>query len=59
MRYGVAPDHPEVKLVTNKFTEIARNANVAFFGNVDVGKDISTYEISTFFISFFFFSLTF
>ncbi len=25
VRYGVAPDHPEVKLVINKFEQLAQN----------------------------------
>ncbi|KAL7753138.1 NADPH-adrenodoxin reductase [Sorochytrium milnesiophthora] len=44
-RYGVAPDHPEVKNVTHKFTEIAGTVSphqqFRFFGNVSVGRDVS------------------
>ncbi|KAG8460801.1 hypothetical protein KFE25_010856 [Diacronema lutheri] len=36
VRYGVAPDHPEVKNVTERFTGIARDARVRFAGNVRV-----------------------
>ncbi|KIP04410.1 hypothetical protein PHLGIDRAFT_36932 [Phlebiopsis gigantea 11061_1 CR5-6] len=36
VRYGVAPDHPEVKNCTHKFHEIASDPRFRFFGNVDV-----------------------
>lgn len=36
VRYGVAPDHPEVKNVTERFTGIAREPRVRFAGNVAV-----------------------
>ncbi|KAJ1987698.1 NADPH-adrenodoxin reductase [Coemansia sp. RSA 1358] len=39
VRYGVAPDHPEVKNCMNKFDEVASNARVRFFGNVRVGSN--------------------
>ncbi|KAF8512836.1 ferredoxin/adrenodoxin reductase [Hysterangium stoloniferum] len=39
VRYGVAPDHPEVKNCTNKFDEVASDPRVQFFGNVNVGHD--------------------
>ena len=45
MRYGVAPDHPEVKNVENTFTNIAENPRVQFMGNVEFGKDITTKEL--------------
>src|SRR4051812_403540 len=38
VRYGVAPDHPEVKLVSAKFaTEVLDDAAVKLYGLVDVG----------------------
>ncbi|KAJ7066563.1 ferredoxin adrenodoxin reductase [Mycena amicta] len=38
VRYGVAPDHPEVKNCTHKFDEqVASDSRFRFFGNVDVG----------------------
>jgi len=40
VRYGVAPDHPEVKSVISTFSEVAGNEKVRFCGNVDVGKDV-------------------
>ncbi|KAJ2310946.1 NADPH-adrenodoxin reductase [Coemansia sp. RSA 2705] len=41
VRYGVAPDHPEVKNCTAKFSEVSGNARVRFFGNVDIGGSLS------------------
>eukprot|EP01017_Pseudomicrothorax_dubius_P043546 TRINITY_DN7272_c0_g1_i8.p1 TRINITY_DN7272_c0_g1~~TRINITY_DN7272_c0_g1_i8.p1 ORF type:complete len:378 (+),score=68.77 TRINITY_DN7272_c0_g1_i8:88-1221(+) len=41
VRYGVAPDHPEVKNVINQFNAVASDPNVRFYGNVEVGRDIS------------------
>lgn len=45
VRYGVAPDHPEVKNVINTFTQTANNNRCRFIGNVTVGKDISLAEL--------------
>ncbi|KAJ1309643.1 hypothetical protein OPQ81_006410 [Rhizoctonia solani] len=36
VRYGVAPDHPEVKNCTNKFDAIALDPRFRFFGNVQI-----------------------
>lgn len=38
VRYGVAPDHPEVKNCTNKFDTTATDPRFRFFGNVNVGS---------------------
>lgn len=38
VRYGVAPDHQEVKAVTNTFDEIACNSNVRYLGNVCISQ---------------------
>ncbi|KAJ7634832.1 hypothetical protein FB45DRAFT_910011 [Roridomyces roridus] len=37
VRYGVAPDHPEVKNCTHKFEAVAADPRFRFFGNVNVG----------------------
>ncbi|KAI9449457.1 FAD/NAD-P-binding domain-containing protein [Lactarius psammicola] len=37
VRYGVAPDHPEVKNCTHKFDQAANDPRLRFFGNVQVG----------------------
>ncbi|TCD71059.1 NADPH-adrenodoxin reductase [Steccherinum ochraceum] len=36
VRYGVAPDHPEVKNCTNKFDITAKDPRLRFFGNVNI-----------------------
>ena len=46
VRYGVAPDHAETKLVTNKFHEtLTTRDDVRFFGNVELGTDVSLGEL--------------
>lgn len=40
VRYGVAPDHPEVKNVEHSFTKTAENSRVSFIGNVVIGPDV-------------------
>lgn len=45
IRYGVAPDHPEVKNVINQFTKVAQKTNVNFYGNITLGKDISLAQL--------------
>ncbi|KAM5149624.1 NADPH:adrenodoxin oxidoreductase, mitochondrial isoform 2-T2 [Callospermophilus lateralis] len=45
VRFGVAPDHPEVKNVINTFTQTARSDRCAFRGNVVVGKDVTVPEL--------------
>jgi len=39
VRYGVAPDHPEVKNVIATFREVAKNERFRFFGNIELTKD--------------------
>ncbi|KAJ1966345.1 NADPH-adrenodoxin reductase [Dipsacomyces acuminosporus] len=38
VRYGVAPDHPEVKNCMSKFDEVASDPRVRYFGNVEIGS---------------------
>uniref|UniRef100_UPI0037E97373 NADPH:adrenodoxin oxidoreductase, mitochondrial isoform X2 n=1 Tax=Semicossyphus pulcher TaxID=241346 RepID=UPI0037E97373 len=45
VRFGVAPDHPEVKNVINTFTQTAKHSRCSFYGNVNVGKDVSIEEL--------------
>ncbi|KAF6253362.1 hypothetical protein COO60DRAFT_1273754 [Scenedesmus sp. NREL 46B-D3] len=45
VRTGVAPDHEDTKNVTNQFTRIAQDPRVNFFGNVNVGRDVTVDEI--------------
>ncbi|KAL3790210.1 hypothetical protein HJC23_005582 [Cyclotella cryptica] len=54
VRYGVAPDHPEVKNVENDFAAVPGNTHsrahgggtVSYFGNVDVGRHVSLSTLS-------------
>ncbi|XP_069785544.1 NADPH:adrenodoxin oxidoreductase, mitochondrial isoform X2 [Narcine bancroftii] len=45
VRFGVAPDHPEVKNVVNAFTQTALQVRCSFHGNITVGKDVSIEEL--------------
>uniref|UniRef100_A0A8V1APR7 NADPH:adrenodoxin oxidoreductase, mitochondrial n=2 Tax=Gallus gallus TaxID=9031 RepID=A0A8V1APR7_CHICK len=45
VRFGVAPDHPEVKNVINTFTHTARSDRCAYYGNVTVGRDVTVGEL--------------
>ncbi|KAG6873656.1 hypothetical protein C0995_012589 [Termitomyces sp. Mi166 len=46
VRYGVAPDHPEVKNCTHKFDATATDPRLKFFGNVNVGSPSTPSPIS-------------
>ncbi|GJQ87019.1 hypothetical protein Trydic_g12600 [Trypoxylus dichotomus] len=45
VRYGVAPDHPEVKNVIHTFKKTGENKNVQFIGNVALGRDVSLKQL--------------
>ncbi|HSM58620.1 MAG TPA: FAD-dependent oxidoreductase [Candidatus Sulfomarinibacteraceae bacterium] len=45
VRYGVAPDHQKIKSVTKVFDRTARKPNFRFYGNVDLGRDISLADL--------------
>lgn len=45
VRFGVAPDHPEVKNVIHTFSKTAQHPNVRFFGNINLGTDISLQDL--------------
>jgi len=45
IRYGVAPDHETTRKVSRAFDKTARGDRVAFFGNVEVGRDVSLEEL--------------
>ncbi|CDP09278.1 unnamed protein product [Coffea canephora] len=45
VRSGVAPDHPETKIVTNQFSRVVQNEHCSFFGNVSLGSSISLSEL--------------
>ena len=45
VRFGVAPDHPKLKLVTTAFDRIATAPGFRFIGGVAVGRDVSIDEL--------------
>ncbi|XP_057969165.1 NADPH:adrenodoxin oxidoreductase, mitochondrial isoform X2 [Malania oleifera] len=45
VRSGVAPDHPETKIVVNQFSRVAQHEQCSFFGNVTLGSSISLTEL--------------
>jgi ferredoxin--NADP+ reductase len=45
VRLGVAPDHPNLKTVSRAFERIAQRRGFRFFGNVEVGKDVTQADI--------------
>ncbi|CAG9856605.1 unnamed protein product [Phyllotreta striolata] len=45
VRFGVAPDHPEVKNVINTFNKVGENPFVRFLGNVTLGRDVSLRDL--------------
>lgn len=47
VRYGVAPDHPKLKQVNLLFHKIAQDPDIHFYGNLEVGKDLSVDELKS------------
>jgi ferredoxin--NADP+ reductase len=45
VRLGVAPDHPKIKSVSRAFEKISAQPGFRFFGNVEVGRDLSHEEL--------------
>ncbi|HET7586414.1 MAG TPA: NADP oxidoreductase [Gemmatimonadaceae bacterium] len=45
VRFGVAPDHEKIRNVTRTFDKAAARPGFRFFGNVDVGRDITLDEL--------------
>jgi NADPH-dependent glutamate synthase beta subunit-like oxidoreductase len=45
VRAGVAPDHQSTKRIISRFEKTAGSASVSFFGNVEVGRDVSLDEL--------------
>jgi ferredoxin/flavodoxin---NADP+ reductase len=46
VRLGVAPDHPQLKTVSRAFEKIAARPGFRFFGNVEVGRDVTHDELA-------------
>ncbi len=45
VRSGVAPDHPKIKSVTRVYEKTAGHQRFRYFGNVEVGRDVSREEL--------------
>jgi ferredoxin--NADP+ reductase len=45
VRSGVAPDHPKIKTVTRVYEKTAAHPRFRFFGNVELGRDVSAEEL--------------
>jgi ferredoxin/flavodoxin---NADP+ reductase len=45
VRAGVAPDHPKIKSVIRVYEKTAGRDGFRFFGNVDVGRDLTVAEL--------------
>lgn len=39
-RYGVSPDHPDVKNVEKQFLSLFKSGRVTWMGNIEIGRDI-------------------
>jgi ferredoxin--NADP+ reductase len=46
VRSGVAPDHPKIKSVTRIYEKTAAHQRFRFFGNVELGRDVSREELA-------------
>ncbi|MDX6583654.1 MAG: ferredoxin/flavodoxin---NADP+ reductase [Solirubrobacterales bacterium] len=45
VRAGVAPDHPKIKSVIRMYEKTAAREGYQFFGNVDIGTDVTVAEL--------------
>lgn len=46
VRAGVAPDHQKVKSITRLYERIGQDPRFAFFGNVELGRDIDVSDLT-------------
>lgn len=46
VRSGVAPDHPKIKGITAVFERILAHADLRFYGNVEVGRDVPVRDLA-------------
>lgn len=46
VRFGVAPDHPKIKSVSSVYAKTAADESFRFFGNVEVGTDVTRDELA-------------
>nr|CAB3245692.1 NADPH:adrenodoxin oxidoreductase, mitochondrial-like [Phallusia mammillata] len=45
IRYGVSPDHQDVKNAINGYSQTATSKRFSFFGNIEIGQDVSLTEL--------------
>src|SRR2546422_3560885 len=45
VRLGVAPDHENIKAVSRAFEKIAQRPGFRFFGNIELGRDITNADL--------------
>src|SRR2546425_7152898 len=46
VRLGVAPDHENIKTVSRAFEKIAQRPGFRFFGNIQLGRDLTHAELA-------------
>jgi ferredoxin--NADP+ reductase len=46
VRGGVAPDHPNIKAVSRVYEKIAQQPGFRFYGNVELGRDLSRDDLT-------------
>lgn len=49
VRFGVAPDHQGSKKIVKQFEKTAADPRVSFFGNVELGRDVSLDDVRAMF----------
>jgi ferredoxin--NADP+ reductase len=49
VRFGVAPDHQKIKSVTAVFDKTASHPGFRFFGNVDLGTDLTVADLRAYY----------
>ncbi len=49
VRNGVAPDHQKIKSVTAVFDRVAGNPRFRFFGNVELGRDVTVEDLKNYY----------
>ncbi len=49
VRKGVAPDNPNIRNISKAFDMIASNSRFRYFGNVDIGVDITIDELKNYY----------
>lgn len=49
VRFGVAPDHAKIKMVTRAYDTIAANPRFRFFGNVEFGRHLTLEDLTRYY----------